>query len=631
MLSAMSSSVTQVFPRKRSREEAEAAPEFPALPGLSLERIGAFAAKSQAALEYIKKLPTNTSVICLPLLSPHKPPYRFKFTEDESVHMIMRQAYATLSQEVLDLNYRKYSGIYVRGPVGVGKSHLLYLLAAELRMNRGLYRVTYISDCKDWPELRMNRGLYRVTYISDCKDWRNNPYGYILKEFVTTFFDDVVDGRSIIDRCNAVQGADKEEKMIQLLEALISYVQQQNLQWIIICDQYNAFYARSVVADQFPFSIIDILAKSSGYNIKAVISASANNEGYPTEMKGWKTHDLPSHRFNDDEFTAWCGHYLFPGNVQVDPQSDEAVEALFWTGGVPYELDLLWKQPKATLQEKTLLYRVERMKEMSDDHAKFYRKLEDPERHNLKLCISRMALGLSPPASITGMDRQLFDIISDNEGNAIISALNPIARFALLTYHNEGLINSFNLVAELVFKSGDYTNDTKGRLVEKYIVNMLEQTKRFRFSCYQTTYYGLNNTIAANHNIVIENVVSFAGNKVPTQSSFNMNTTALFIPESPNYPGFDFFIWDSARKKLMGFQITIRNPFTTHGKMNSTGPNCQRWKTLCFGDSNHADMDLYWIIPKECVGTNTTAVTDYVIKLEDLHNDFTALSKLVLQ
>lgn len=31
------------------------------------------------------------------------------------------------------------------------------------------------------------------------------------------------------------------------------------------------------------------------------------------------------------------------GDIKVDHESDEAADALYWTGGVPYELDLLWK------------------------------------------------------------------------------------------------------------------------------------------------------------------------------------------------------------------------------------------------------------------------------------------------
>lgn len=67
--------------------------------------------------------------------------------------------------------------MYVRGPVGVGKSYLLYLLAAEYRLNRE---------------------NHRVTYVNDCADWRCEKLGFILREFVTTFYDDTIGGKSVV-------------------------------------------------------------------------------------------------------------------------------------------------------------------------------------------------------------------------------------------------------------------------------------------------------------------------------------------------------------------------------------------------------------------------------------------------
>jgi hypothetical protein len=45
-------------------------------------------------------------------------------------------------------------------------------------------------------------------------------------------------------------------------------------------------------------------------------------------------------------------------NNQVNPESEDAVDALYWNGGAPYEFDLLWKQPVKTLVEKTMMYRT---------------------------------------------------------------------------------------------------------------------------------------------------------------------------------------------------------------------------------------------------------------------------------
>jgi hypothetical protein len=92
------------------------------------------------------------------------------------------------------------------------------------------------------------------------------------------------------------------------------------------------------------------------------------------------------------------------------------------------------------------------------------------------------------------MDRQLFDIVTIQIGNEILTALNPVARRSLLGYHCKALLT----FAELVF-NGDYKNDTKGRIVEKYITTMLELSH-------------------SNHKKL-------------------QKLMTLFVPKSPNHPG----------------------------------------------------------------------------------------------
>ena len=100
---------------------------------------------------------------------------------------------------------------------------------------------------------------------------------------------------------------------------------------------------------------------------------------------------------------------------------------------------------------------------------------------NLEECISRMALGMSPPEIDIGMDRQLFDIILDEDGQQIITALNPVARRAMLAHHGEGLLTSLSMVAEIVLSDLEYTNDVKGRVLEKYLLATMEINKSFSF------------------------------------------------------------------------------------------------------------------------------------------------------
>ncbi|KAJ3190644.1 hypothetical protein HDU82_003879, partial [Entophlyctis luteolus] len=136
---------------------------------------------------------------------------------------------------------------------------------------------------------------------------------------------------------------------------------------------------------------------------------------------------------------------------KVDPKSDEAIDALYWTGGVPYELSLLWDQPAVSVVNKTREYRSNRVHEMADSHVKFCRKLVSQEMLFLKEYIARMALGLTRPDILVGIDRELFDIIRQpeeghpNKVDELIVALNPVARLALISCHGQGLLTSLGL------------------------------------------------------------------------------------------------------------------------------------------------------------------------------------------
>ena len=608
MLSAMSSSKHQPNPRKRPIDLV--APEFPPLPAISLAATMGFAVKSQEALRSVPTISTNLASLFLPLISPHQLQQRFRVKES-AVFVVMRKSYPLLKNEVASYDLEEFNGIYVRGPVGVGKSYLLYLMAAEYRLNRE---------------------SYRVTYINDCAAWRTDPYGYLLEELVMTFYTDFIDNKSIVDCCEIVAGSEKEEKMMMMVKSVINYVKNSNLQWLVICDQHNALFSPYVIFAKFPFNLIDYLSKRRGSNIKIVISASANNEGYPTEMKGWHTHDISSHRFDDDEFKVWCDQYLLEDNTKVNHESEEAMDALFWTGGVPYELDLLWKQPRKTLVEKTSLYRQKRVSEMAETHGKFCDKLSEEKKLNLKECISRMALGLSAPEIVVGMDRQLFSIIEDGDTTYIITALNPIARDALITYHGQGLVTSLGVVAEIVLKGAEYPNSIKGKISEMYITTMLELSPLFAFQFRKVANIakiGLPDDATERKSIEIKSVVHFSRNKLPPKTSFHKNLTTLFVPDSPNYPRFDFFLWDSKPKRqvMMGFQVTVLNPFSDHPKMT----NSQTWQRFCFGNSKQTPMELYWVVPKCCIGADTASVVnDSIILFEDLISDFPALGKLIL-
>ncbi|ORY38883.1 hypothetical protein BCR33DRAFT_720533 [Rhizoclosmatium globosum] len=617
---------------KRSINFVAAETPFPPHSGvLSLSQVVEFAHQSQTAInrtfaitERAKRRKGASNLVLdhilpalddprtsfsLPLVTPHRLNQRFAVAQDNSVFTVFRKSYTALKTAFLEMDTDIYLGFLLRGPVGVGKSHILYILVAEYRLLRS---------------------MYRVTYIHDCAEWKSDKFGYILRELVMTFFDDKdISGKDIVEWCSAIVESDKEEKMMMMLNALIVYIQTKNLQWIIVCDQYNAFYSRSVVVDQFPFTIIDYLSKKRGSNIKVIISASANNEGYPTELRNWFTHDIASHKFDDDEFGAWCKYFPLKSGKTIDPKSDEALDALYWTGGVPYELFLLWAQPEASLGDKTRKYRKNRMIEMGSSHGKFCDTLTAEKMLNLKECIARMVIGLPCPGLLVGIDHQLFDVTLQPKRGRSNEFLNPVARSTLLNYYGQGLLSPLALVTELILKGDYYTQDIKSQISAKYLIATMEVSKKFSFEYNVKTQTGLSKNATRKQSVELLEIVRFIGHKVPPTASFNPNRSTLFVPESVNYPGYDFFIWNSKTKTISAFQVTIRNPFYNHAKIDSTSAqqNCAHWMTYCSAKSS----EVYWVTPKSCLGGKSKkAEGNLVVLFESISKHYPALEHLTV-
>jgi hypothetical protein len=121
--------------------------------------------------------------------------------------------------------------------------------------------------------------------------------------------------------------------------------------------------------------------------------------------------------------------------------------------------------------------------------------------------------------------------------------------------------------------------------------------------------------------IMLQDVVRFPTNDLPPVTSFKSIRTTIFVPGSSNYPGFDFFVWDSKRNKLLAFQVTVTNPFTEHKKLDSSAvlANIEKWKGFCRTDL----VELHWIIPKSCWRTSI-ACHDNVVFFEDIYEDLIA-------
>jgi hypothetical protein len=512
-------------------------------------------------------------IMNFPLISPNFLHSRFRI-HDGVVTMIVRNAYFRLKTSAMDAS--RENALYLHGPRGVGKSYLLYMFAAELAIRQ-----------------RTDLANIRVTYINDCGAWISERHNYFLIELIATFSSD--ETLHLVSRAEVIRDTyeefSRQNLILQLVSDVLAFVIKQGLRWFIIFDQLNAFHTGrplSITAE-LAWSILKNLASCRSLQVSVLGSASANNEAIPIEFASWESHsvDLVPYSYEESEFELWCQ------NSKLKPSDDMIREVRHYTGGIPLELDFFNRINETVLSDKLHAYKSARLEQLILSHRKFCNSLTQHDVQNLKDCIGRLALRLSPPDHLCAMDRQLLVIDEDQRapGKRLV-ALFPLARSAVLSYHSDIIQESLKNVAEIVFEAqSNYPNDVKGRVVENYIIASLEEKRHYNFVGQKPTDFQFQGKI--------EEIVYFDGDSLPIKSTISNYLCSLIIPTSSRYPGMDFFIWNPAaeKKMLLAVQVTAQKSLKDH--MKSCKFMWIDWGR--FLQIPKGSIHTLWIAPKECI------------------------------
>ncbi|CAG8787851.1 5620_t:CDS:2, partial [Dentiscutata erythropus] len=581
----------------------------------------------------------NSEIINLPQLSENKVQNRIHIREGKLPFICRRNCVEIFRKVVDSIEEQNVSrGLYIFGPSGLGKSYSIYYLVAQLRLHNNL-RVTYINSCEEW--------------------WKSHdhvPYEFLLNELICTFSNDELSPLTVADWIEfVIRGLTKrlsdkldkltehskwveafmmsssnsiEERFKTFIKELRTYARENEYLWIWVFDQYNALHKYDVHV-KFPFSLVKTLPTFLDEIGLIIVSASANNEVFPKEFKLWEKFFMYS-GYTDDEFLEWCKmrNYKIDRNPQLKSQLDSI---RFWTNSYPLELDLWHMTNGSSLVEKTSNYLDMRGTEILSNHHIFRKNLDHNELISLNSCVVSMILGSTKPDVIYGMNRQFMYEKSvsetDEEGdtNATIVAIHPLAQQAIIDSHPEHPLNELRDMVSDVFNKGEYSNDTKGRFAELYIKTLLEYTKTLEF---KITEPGRKRTVAYDLNFKLSQIIKFIGNDIPTEG-FNMEKNALFLPQSDNYPGVDFLVWDHCSKILFSFQVTI-DSLANHRKskdnfMTGEGSLKNKWATLCNTEGNK--VKFIWLAPDDIL-KNDKSKDSLHLSFSNIKNQFPVLGDL---
>ncbi|CAG8518080.1 25064_t:CDS:2 [Gigaspora margarita] len=555
----------------------------------------------------------NSEIINLPQLSGNKFQDRIHIREGK-LPFICRRNCVEIFRKVIDSidEQNESRGLYIFGPSGLGKSYSIYYLVAQLRLHNNL-RVTYINSCEEW-----------------WGSHENVPYEFLLNELICTFSNDELSPLTVADWIEFVidglterlsnkfdkltedsewveefmmrSGNSIEERFKTFIIALRTYVRENRYLWIWVFDQHNALHKYDVLA-KYPFSLVEVLPTFLDKRGLIIVSASANNEVFPKAFESWEKFSMYS-GYTDDEFLEWCKMRNY--KIDRDPRLKSQLDSIrLWTNSYPLELDL-WHMTKGSNHNELI---------------------------SLNSCVVSMMLGSSKPGAIYGMNRQFMyekSVSETDEGgdtNAIrktIVAIHPLAQQAIIDCHPEHPFNELRDMVSAVFNQDEFSNDTKGRFAELYIKMLLEYTKTCEFKI-------RNRTVAYDLNFKLSQIIKFIGNYIPTES-FNVEKNALFLPQSDNYPGVDFLIWDHYSKILFSFQVTIgslanhrksRDDFMTGKDGKDSLKN--KWATLCNTKGNK--VKFIWLAPDDILKNDKSKDSLHLL-FSDIKNQFPVLGDL---
>jgi DNA replication protein DnaC len=161
----------------------------------------------------------------------------------------------------------KHPVLYIQGPQGVGKSHLLLKMVHELRTQPS-NRVIYVADCREWVEFGRASS--------------DNAFQYFQNAILEAF------GASDDDLLARIANCQSENDLVSLIA---SHCKKNNLALYAVFDQHNGI--PEDLRERFPYTLPHgFLPRNRDWRraeAQVIISASANNYFLKTLPTGQRT------------------------------------------------------------------------------------------------------------------------------------------------------------------------------------------------------------------------------------------------------------------------------------------------------------------------------------------------------
>jgi hypothetical protein len=486
--------------------------------------------------------------------------------------------------------------LYIHGAQGVGKSHALYEAVCQLAAQRSV----------------------RALYMHDCTAWRTDADVAVqqLAAVVASGFSPDRDP-TVWDEAARVRSYADLERLLAV--TVPSYCREHGLAFVAVFDQHNGLVVdlRTQLPWSLPERVLPSLASWKGIGA-TVISASANNEYFLKVAVDASWRRLDCYRgFSDAEVAQWRRHHgFFDGPEHADAWPDVASLLSNW----PLDLNEMRLHRKDTLAKTLEWHRRQRLYAVEDREAAHLRvRVTEPRDRSvyagiiLDMLIDRSAIATRFLEAPRLINKHMLYYNADDD------SVRPIHDLARQFYLASGYLKRAGDLADATIKdvlaSTKVTADSKGRMLELYLVACMEAKQTFELRALPIRPDG---TLGAA--VPVFSARALTAHYFPTQgvpSEISWGTSALLVPLNSNYPGADLLLWDKQERVLVAIQVTVGR-IRDHA-MSFTPELMKAWRR----SSGAKEVRFVWLAP----AANVTRIHagQYFLPLNSLQADLAPL------
>ena len=278
---------------------------------------------------------------------------RFHFDEEGNLKLFNNQIRKDLISEIMRSNDAK---IFITGPRGVGKSHILALLTLYYRENKNK--------------------KYRVFFINNPLKYFADPIECFLNDLIYFAGDEIKANVEILKKFENVQNSRNFSEPIELLSMIIIYLKEQDIECFLLVDQQNL-----IDCEKHDFPEIGTFLSSLKLKFKKVIISASNTNKTFYKYKEFGTERVISGTnifSNDEEKKSFMKELNYFGKREMSNDFFDYISEI--TNFVPLEISNLSQSYLEVLNLKKNESEENIMKKAKNQYFKL-RKMEIEESH----------------------------------------------------------------------------------------------------------------------------------------------------------------------------------------------------------------------------------------------------------